>query len=80
MQWNEENTDDKGRLTVTRHSYAQTKSSVRVLNYDVASGARVQSFLKIIGEKKRQDYEMTSTGVGCRFWVYCHMPSFPVEV
>jgi hypothetical protein len=69
MEWVRD-TGDKGKFIVTRHAYAQTTSAVRVFDYDVASGAKVQSFLRVLGEKKRQNYKLTSSGVGCRFWVY----------
>ncbi|KAL2044543.1 hypothetical protein ABVK25_012396 [Lepraria finkii] len=58
MEWNRDAADDKGKFTVTKHAYAQTNSAVRVFDYDVASGNKVQSFLKTIGEKKkRQNYK-----------------------
>ncbi|KAJ4525248.1 hypothetical protein HRR83_000924 [Exophiala dermatitidis] len=60
---------DKGRFTVTKHAYAHTTSAIQVFDYDVAQNTKVQSFLQVLGNKKRQNYKMTSTGVGCRFWV-----------
>lgn len=55
---------------MTRHAYAKTNSAVRVFDYDVANNTKVRPFLQELGKKKRQNYKMTSSGVGCRFWVY----------
>lgn len=70
MEWVRGATDDNGKFTVAKHAYAQTNSAVRYFDYDVASGTKVQSFLKTIREKKRHNYKMTPTGVGCRYWMY----------
>ena len=79
MEWIRGAANDKGKFTVTKHAYAKTNSAVRIFDYDVVSGTKVQSFLKIIGDKKRQNYKMTPTGVGCRFWVYaCFLIMLPI--
>ncbi|MCJ1440496.1 MAG: hypothetical protein MMC23_000980 [Stictis urceolatum] len=69
MEWKPDSPDDRGKLGIIKHTYAQTTSAVRTFDYDVHRNARVASFLQIIGNKRRQNYKMTPTGVGCRFWV-----------
>ncbi|RMZ80607.1 hypothetical protein DV738_g2543, partial [Chaetothyriales sp. CBS 135597] len=69
MEWIEGTVGDKGTFTVKRYSYALTMSAVQSFDYDVKSDIKVHSFLELIGQKRRQNYKMTPTGVGCRFWV-----------
>ena len=69
MEWVQGSADEKGKFQVTKHAYAQTNSAVRFFDYDVPNGKKVQSFLKVVGDKKRHQYKMTATGVGCRHWV-----------
>lgn len=69
MEWVPGTADDKGKLSVTKHAYAHTTSAVKVFDYEVAKDSKVQAFLQTLRNKKRQNYKMTSTGVGCRFWV-----------
>ena len=76
MEWSPNNAqENKGKFTITKHAYADSNSAVRFFDYDVRSNVKVQDFLQILGHKKRQNYKMTSTGVGCRFWMYVCFPA-----
>lgn len=69
MEWVSGTAGDEGTFTVKRHFYATSKTAIRVFDYDVPPGTKVESFLGIVREKKRHSYNMTPTGAGCRFWV-----------
>ncbi|KIX92016.1 uncharacterized protein Z520_12287 [Fonsecaea multimorphosa CBS 102226] len=69
MEWVLGTVEDKGTFTVKRHLYAHSNSEVRVFEYDVLPNTKVETFLQIVREKKRHNYKMTPTGVGCRFSV-----------
>lgn len=69
MEWVPGTVGDKGTFTVKRHLYARSNSSVKDFDYDVRPNTKVESFLRIVRDKKRHSYKMTPTGVGCRFWV-----------
>lgn len=69
MEWVPGSENDKGKFSVTRHAYAQTTSAVHVFDYEVPNGMKVVNFLQVLRDKKRHNYKMTPTGVGCRFWV-----------
>ena len=70
MATNDRAGDDNGVFTVTRHAYALTTSAVRHFDFAVAKDVTVGRILRLIGEKRRQRYRMTPTGVGCRHWMY----------
>lgn len=61
--------DDKGIFHVTRHLYTLTNSAVRYFDFGVANKMIVRQVLDLIASKKRHQYIMTPTGVGCRHWV-----------
>ncbi|KAJ9654253.1 hypothetical protein H2198_006653 [Neophaeococcomyces mojaviensis] len=69
MEWVPGSANDKGTFSITRHLYAMTNSAVKVFDYQVANGMKVSNFFTSLRDKKRQNYNMTPTGVGCRFWV-----------
>lgn len=69
METNTAPGERKGIFKVTRHLYELTTSNVRHWDFSAASNVTVEKILRLIGEKKRNRYRMTSTGVGCRHWV-----------
>lgn len=60
----------KGKLEVTRYTYAVSNSTVKSWDFAVPSGLTVGMVLKLLGEKGRQQYTMAEGGVGCRHWTY----------
>ncbi|RMZ87184.1 hypothetical protein DV736_g5590, partial [Chaetothyriales sp. CBS 134916] len=69
MEWVPGTVDSKGTFTVSRYDYALTHSAVRNFDFDVKTNVKVRAFLETLSVKNRQNYKMTPTGVGCRFWV-----------
>ncbi|EHY60709.1 hypothetical protein ABEF92_000304 [Exophiala dermatitidis] len=59
----------EGIFKVTRHQYEMTTSCVRHWDCPATDNITVGRILKLIGEKRRNRYRMTPTGVGCRHWV-----------
>lgn len=75
MATNPDPREDKGVFTVTRHAYDLTNSAVHCWDFLAIKHFTVGDVLRLIGRKGRQRYRMTSSGVGCRHWMYVqHCP------
>ena len=58
-----------GSFSVRPHSYTVTTSCLTYFDYNVREGLTVGGCLDLIYANRRQNYRMTGTGNGCRFWV-----------
>ncbi|CEJ62531.1 hypothetical protein PMG11_11028 [Penicillium brasilianum] len=62
--------DPSGKLEWTKHAYTQTTSAIRHWDFPVAAGITVLYFARLIYSHRRDRYEMSGGGSGCRWWVY----------
>lgn len=68
MQWLQGSPNHTGKFTVTRQVYARTDRTLRVFDFDAAPRRTANDFLRVVRNKRRHLYRMTTNGVGCRFW------------
>lgn len=61
--------DPTGILDWTKHGYVQTTSAIRYWDFPVAAGVTVLFFARVIYQLRRDEYEMSGGGSGCRWWV-----------
>lgn len=61
--------DDNGTLFVTRHNYTVTNSQLHYFDFTTMSNITVGHIMGLIYQRGRQNYEMTGSGNGCRYWV-----------
>ncbi|KAJ5330135.1 hypothetical protein N7452_010525 [Penicillium brevicompactum] len=59
-----------GILEWTRHGYTQTTSAVNHWDFPVAAGVTVLFFARLLYHLRRDRYQMSGGGSGCRWWVY----------
>lgn len=59
----------EGNFSVTRHQYDLTNSAVRHWDYSARVDVTVGKVLRLLRDKGRLRYRMTSSGVGCRHWL-----------
>ena len=61
----------EGIFNVTRHQYELTTSRGRHWDFPTTTNnVTVGKILRLIGDKRRNRYRMTPTGVRCRHWVH----------
>lgn len=58
-----------GNLNITEHQYATTQSAIQCFDYVAAPGVTVQHFVGLIYQYRRQLYDMSGGGSGCRYWM-----------
>jgi hypothetical protein len=61
--------DNDGTFSVTAHQYILSNSSLMHFDYISCNVLTVRHYLNLISGKQRQNYRMTETGNGCRFWM-----------
>jgi hypothetical protein len=61
--------DPTGILEWTKDGYTQTTSAIRYWDFPVAAGVTVLFFARVIYQLRRDRYEMSGGGSGCRWWV-----------
>lgn len=61
--------DPTGILEWTKHGYIQTTSAIRYWDFPVAAGVTVLYFARVVYQLRRDRYEMSGGGSGCRWWV-----------
>ena len=60
--------DPTGILEWTRCSYVKSTSELKSWSYPASAGIKVKDFAGKTYEWKRDQYEMSGGGSGCRFW------------
>jgi hypothetical protein len=58
--------DPTGILDWTKHRYIQTTSAIRYWDFLVAAGVTVLFFARVIYQLRRDRYDMSGGGSGCR--------------
>lgn len=61
--------DPTGILEWTQHGYTETTSAITYWDFPVAAGVTVLFFVRLIYSLRRDRYEMSGGGSGCRWWV-----------
>ena len=69
MATNPSPTNHDGVFTVTRHQYDLTTSAIKSWDFSAKPNITVGMILRLLRDKGRLRYRMTSNGVGCRHWV-----------
>lgn len=57
-----------GVLEVTNHEYVLSNSTLQHWDFAVNNGFTVKHFTDLIYENKREIYNMSGGGSGCRYW------------
>ncbi|QKX62406.1 uncharacterized protein TRUGW13939_09565 [Talaromyces rugulosus] len=71
--------DPTGILEWTKHDYVHSISTVRYWDFPVAAGITVLFFARLIYNLRRDRYDMSGGGSGCRWWVYNVMSDMAQE-
>lgn len=58
-----------GILEWKEHQYLLTSSAIRYWDYPVPGNVRVCDIARLLYAAKRQQYDMSGGGSGCRYWV-----------
>jgi hypothetical protein len=62
--------DPTGVLAWSRLPYIRSNSELRSWRYTPIQSIKVRDVAKLIYEYRRDKYEMSGGGSGCRYWVY----------
>ncbi|KZF19910.1 hypothetical protein L228DRAFT_263242 [Xylona heveae TC161] len=71
--------DENGTFSVTSHPFVLSDSRLTYFDYDTCPGLLVGHCLNLIYTKRRNNYRMTGSGNGCRFWVWTIFSDFEVQ-
>lgn len=58
-----------GILDLTSQSYSLTTSAIETFDYPVRGNVRVCDMIGLIYQYRRNEYNMSGGGSGCRYWV-----------
>lgn len=61
----------RGKLIITSHSWAtEPRSAITSWDFQAANNVRIQDITQILINNGRWRFELSSSGLGCRHWVY----------